>query len=76
AADQKEHETLLARFTSRELEVLQLLVEGHDTATIATRLGIAPRTVEWHVGHVIEKLEVHSKLQALVAAARLGIVDA
>ena len=75
AADQRQRETLLAEFTPRELEVLRLLAEGHDTATMARRLGIAPHTVEWHVRHVIEKLEVHSKLQALIAAARLGIVE-
>lgn len=75
AADQRQHETLLAEFTPRELEVLRLLAAGHDTATIARRLGIAPHTVEWHVRHVIEKLQVHSKLQALIAAARLGIVE-
>lgn len=75
AADNREHEALLAQFTLRELEVLQQLAQGHSTATIAERLGIAPHTVEWHVRHVIEKLQVHSKLQAVVAAARIGIID-
>ena len=75
AADQRQRETLQAEFTPRELEVLRLLAEGHDTATMSRRLGIAPHTVEWHVRHVIEKLQVHSKLQALIAAARLGIVE-
>jgi len=65
----------LAAFTPRELDVLHLLAGGLDTATIALRLGIAPHTVEWHVRHVIEKLHVHSKLQAVVAAARLGMID-
>jgi DNA-binding CsgD family transcriptional regulator len=31
--------------------------------------------VEWHVTHVIEKLRVHSKLQAVIAAARLGLIE-
>lgn len=35
----------------------------------------APHTVEWHIGHLIEKLEVQSKLQAVVAAARLGLIE-
>jgi two-component system, NarL family, nitrate/nitrite response regulator NarL len=66
----------LARlFTSRELEVLYLLAQGDDTATMARSLGVAPHTIEWHVRHVIEKLEVHSKLQAVVAAARLGLIE-
>ena len=42
---------------------------------MSRRLGIAPHTVEWHVKHVIEKLNVHSKLQAVIAGARLGLVD-
>jgi two-component system nitrate/nitrite response regulator NarL len=66
---------ILAQFTDRELEVLKLLAEGLDTAGVSHRLGIAPHTVEWHVRHLIEKLAVHSKLQAVIAAARLGLVD-
>jgi two-component system nitrate/nitrite response regulator NarL len=66
---------LLAEFTPRELDVLRLLAEGVDTATLAERLGVAPHTIEWHVSHLIEKLNVHSKLQAVVAAARLGLIE-
>jgi DNA-binding NarL/FixJ family response regulator len=73
--DRKAREKLLADFTTREFEVLRLLAEGHDTANLATRLGIAPHTVEWHVRNVIEKLGVHSKLQAVIAAARLGLIE-
>jgi DNA-binding NarL/FixJ family response regulator len=64
-----------SEFTPRELEVLRLVAEGHDTETVARRLGIAPHTVEWHIRHLIEKLGVHSKLQAVVAAARLGLIQ-
>jgi DNA-binding NarL/FixJ family response regulator len=70
-----ERQSLIARFTCRELEVLNLLAEGLNTAAMSQRLRIAPHTVEWHVRHVIEKLGVHSKLQAVVAAARHGIVE-
>jgi len=69
------HEKLVAEFTPRELDVLRLLAEGFDTGTIAERLGIASHTVEWHVRHLIEKLGVHSKLQAVIAAARLGLIE-
>ena len=65
----------VAQFTTREREVLNLLAEGLDTTGMARRLGIAPHTVEWHVRNVIEKLAVHSKLQAVIAAARLNLVD-
>jgi two-component system, NarL family, nitrate/nitrite response regulator NarL len=71
----KEHDRLLAEFTPRELDILHLLAEGLDTMAMSHRLGIAPHTVEWHVRHVIEKLQVHSKLQAVIAAARKGLID-
>ena len=73
--DRQAREKLFAQFTPRELDVLRLLAEGHDTGALAGRLGIAPHTVEWHVRHVIEKLGVHSKLQAVIAAARLGLIE-
>ena len=66
---------LIRQLTARELELLNLLAEGLDTISMSRRLGVAPHTVEWHVRHVIEKLLVHSKLQAVIAAARLGLID-
>jgi two-component system nitrate/nitrite response regulator NarL len=72
---QQERDRLTADFTARELEVLALLAEGLDTADMSERLSIAPHTIEWHVRHLIEKLKVHSKLQAVIAAARLGLID-
>jgi len=71
----REREQLLAEFTPRELDILHLLAEGLDTTAMSRSLGIAPHTVEWHVRHVIEKLEVHSKLQAVIAAARKGLIE-
>lgn len=73
--DKQAREKLFAEFTPRELDVLRLLAEGQDTATMARRLGIAPYTIEWHVSHVIEKLQVHSKLQAVIAASRMGLIE-
>ena len=71
----REREQLIAEFTPRELDILHLLAEGLDTTAMSKSLGIAPHTVEWHVRHVIEKLQVHSKLQAVIAAARKGLID-
>jgi two-component system, NarL family, nitrate/nitrite response regulator NarL len=75
AAAQGQREKRLAEFTPRELEVLRVLATGSTTISMASELGIAPHTVEWHLRHVIEKLGVHSKLQAVVAAVRLGIIE-
>lgn len=74
-AEKLQRAKLLAQFTPRELDVLRLLAQGQDTSATASHLGIAPHTAEWHVRHVIEKLCVHSKLQAVIAAARLGLID-
>jgi two-component system nitrate/nitrite response regulator NarL len=73
--DRDAHRKVMAQFTPRELEVLRLLANGYDTGTLAERLGIAPHTVEWHVRHLIEKLGVHSKLQAVIGAVRIGLID-
>jgi DNA-binding NarL/FixJ family response regulator len=69
-----DHQKLVSQFTPRELEVLRLMAEGFDTAVMAERMGIAAHTVQWHVRHVIEKLQVHSKLQAVIEGARKGLI--
>jgi DNA-binding NarL/FixJ family response regulator len=75
AAQQAERERRAALLTARELEILELLVQGEGTTGMSHRLGITPNTIEWHVGHLIDKLGVHSKLQAVIVAARLGLID-
>jgi DNA-binding NarL/FixJ family response regulator len=66
---------LIESLTPREREVLQLLAAGLDSAAIARRLHISPRTQRNHVGNVLAKLEVHSQLQAVVFALRHGVVQ-
>jgi two-component system nitrate/nitrite response regulator NarL len=75
AAAKRERDAVRLEFTPREIEVLQLLAMGLSTNEMSLRIGIAPHTIEWHVRHVIEKLEVHSKLQALIAAAHYGLIE-
>jgi DNA-binding NarL/FixJ family response regulator len=75
STDAAERQKLVAQFTPRELQILHLLAHGFDTEAMTQRLGIATHTVEWHVRHVIEKLQVHSKLQALVVAAQRGLIE-
>jgi len=65
---------LIAQLTPRERELLQLLAEGLDDAAMAERLGISPKTVGNHMVHVLDKLGVHSRLQALVLAVHYGLV--
>ena len=60
--------------TPREHEVLELLAQGMATVEIATALGISRVTARNHVTRVIEKLGVKTRLQAVLAAARLGLI--
>lgn len=75
SAEAAERLKLMKQFTPRELEILRLLADGVETETMAQRMGIASHTVDWHVGHVIEKMQVHSKLQAVVVAAQKGLIE-
>jgi two-component system nitrate/nitrite response regulator NarL len=75
ASAKRERDAVRREFTPREIEVLQLLAMGLSTNHMSARIGIAPHTIEWHVRHVIEKLEVHSKLQAIIAAAHYGLIE-
>ena len=63
---------LKATRTPREAEVLGLLAEGLRQVEIAARLGIRPRTVGTHIEHILRKLGVHSRAQAVVLALRSG----
>jgi two-component system, NarL family, response regulator len=59
--------------TAREQEVLHLLVRGRSNKEIAVDLEIAARTVKLHVGHVLQKLGVMDRTQAVTAALRRGL---
>lgn len=61
--------------TRRELEILQLLADGQSNRTIAGRLEISPETVQTHVRNLLGKLDVGSRLEAVVAGLRLGLVE-
>jgi DNA-binding NarL/FixJ family response regulator len=60
--------------TRREMEVLTLLVRGQRAAEIARDLYIAPKTVAKHIEHILGKLGVHSRAEAVAEALRWGIV--
>jgi DNA-binding NarL/FixJ family response regulator len=60
--------------TERELEILKLLAGGSSTEDIAGSLFLSHHTVRNHVRNLLAKLQAHTKLQAVVIAARAGIV--
>lgn len=61
--------------TEREREVLRLLVQGRSNKEIARDLQIAEDTVKTHVKHILAKLGVQSRTQAVLCAMRLGLVS-
>ena len=56
--------------TPHELRLLKLLVEGHNYTTAAEELGVSYNTVKFHMRHIYEKLQVHSKSEAVAKALR------
>ncbi|HZY06001.1 MAG TPA: response regulator transcription factor, partial [Anaeromyxobacteraceae bacterium] len=60
--------------TPRELEVLGLLAEGLPNKAIAARLGISEHTAKFHVNAILGKVGAESRSEAIVRAARLGLV--
>jgi DNA-binding CsgD family transcriptional regulator len=62
------------RLTPRELEVLALLCEGLPNKLISRRLAISSATVKSHISRILSELGVSSRLQAVVAAARYGLL--
>lgn len=63
-----------ANLSKRELEILGMLVDGRSTASIASELVISVATVRNHVQNLIRKLGVHSKLEAVAVATRVGLI--
>jgi NarL family two-component system response regulator LiaR len=62
-------------FTPREMDVLRLLAQGQSNKEIARTLHLVEETVKSHVRHILGKLGVQSRTQAVLAAIRLGIVS-
>jgi DNA-binding NarL/FixJ family response regulator len=60
--------------TEREHEILQLVAQGMSTAKMASLLFVSPHTVRSHVGHILAKLDTHSKGEAVAVGYRRGLI--
>jgi DNA-binding NarL/FixJ family response regulator len=61
--------------TPHETRLLKLLVEGHNYTTAATELRVSYNTIKFHMRHIYEKLQVHSKSEAVSKALQNRLVD-
>lgn len=61
--------------TPHEMRLLRLLVDGHSYKTSATELKVSVNTISFHVRHIYEKLQVHSKSEAVAKALRLRLLS-
>lgn len=71
----KINDTLYATLTAREQEILRLLAEGLSPKEIGQKLFISPKTVENHRANIMNKLDLHSTLELVRYAAKLGLID-
>lgn len=73
--EEREARINIEKLTPREMDVLKALAEGLSNKEIAEKLYMSLDTERTHMMNILNKLGVHSRLQALLFAARYGIVD-
>lgn len=62
------------QLTTHETRLLKLLVDGHNYKTAAKELTVSINTISFHMRHIYEKLQVHSKSEAVSKALRCGLI--
>jgi DNA-binding NarL/FixJ family response regulator len=68
-------DTQYGTLTAREQEILRVLAEGLSTKEIAEKLCISPKTVDNHRANIMNKLDLHSTIDLVRYAAKLGLID-
>jgi len=61
--------------SERELEVLRCLARGQTTGQVASTLYISENTVKTHIRHILKKMEVNSRADAVDRATRAGLIQ-
>lgn len=66
--------TSFTELSKRETEILRLMAKGEKTANIAEKLFISPTTVNNHIQHIFQKLDAHTRLEAVRRAEQAGLI--
>ena len=74
-AKQAQQKVLAPKLTDRELQVLKLVSQGLSNREVAEQLFISENTVKNHVRNILEKLHLHSRMEAVVYAVREKLLD-
>ncbi|TMG56972.1 MAG: response regulator transcription factor [Chloroflexi bacterium] len=70
-----ERDRQVASLTPREREVLRLMAKAQDVPAISDALGITAHTARGYIQNILEKLQAHSRLEAVIRANELGLVE-
>jgi DNA-binding NarL/FixJ family response regulator len=73
ASSQKNQPSEFAELTDRELEILDLIAQGHNNLVIANKLSLSIKTVQNYVSSILTKLQVADRAQAIVRAREAGL---
>ncbi len=71
----RRNDLMVPRLTDRELEVLRLVARGLSNRDIAKKLFISENTVKNHVRNILDKLQLHSRMEAVMYALREKLLD-
>jgi two-component system NarL family response regulator len=73
--EERAQEVPAPRLTEREMEVLKLVARGMNNRDIAKELFISENTVKNHVRNILEKLQIHSRMEAVMVAVREKLIE-
>jgi DNA-binding NarL/FixJ family response regulator len=73
--DERTEELPAPRLTDREMQVLKLVARGMNNRDIAKELFISENTVKNHVRNILEKLQIHSRMEAVMVAVREKLIE-
>src|SRR5258708_36471873 len=73
--EERAQEVPAPRLTEREMQVLKLVARGMNNRDIAKELFISENTVKNHVRNILEKLQIHSRMEAVMVAVREKLIE-